>query len=182
MPSLSATNRRFKTRFEVLEGGSGFFHGVINEPGQGEVPSYQFNLPRRLLRVDAKLPVSDGMVIQDQEGTTFMVGKHGSSESRGGVLFRSFRLFEATKQFTWQKREKAIDPITMLPRDVGMVDQTPLWGCYEPSPEMFDRAVRSSFEGGRFITNRLIERDDIVDGRKVTRVDEQLGVYICTLG
>lgn len=182
MPSLSAVNSRFTTRFEIVDGGSGFFDAIINEPGQGEMPSYQFNLPRRLLRVEAGVPIDAGIVVRDPEGSTFMLGKHGSSESRGGTLFRSFRMFEATGQFRWEKREKVIDTITMLPKDTGLLPQVPLWGCYEPSPEVFDRAVRMNFETGRFITNRKVDRDDMIDGRKVTRIDEQLGLYIVTLG
>lgn len=182
MPSLSAVNRRFTTRFEIVEGGSGYFNAVINEPGQGEVPAYQFNLPRRLLRVEDGIPVNTGMVIRDPEGTVYMLGKHGSSESRGKTLFRSFRMFEANAQYTWEKRSKEVDPITKLQKDTGLVVHAMIWGCYEPSPEVFDRAVRTNFETGRFITNRLVDRDDVIDGRKVTRVDEQLGIYICTLG
>lgn len=182
MPSLSRVDTRFQTTFSIIEGGSGSFRGVITEPGQGEVPSYQFNLPRRLLRVPESLPLTSGQVVQDSIGTTFMLGEHGASEVRGEVLFRNFRMFQATGQFSWQKRKKKIDLVTRLETDDGLADQPDVWGVYEPSPEMFDRALRSGFEVGRFITNRAVARDDMVDSRKVSRVDQQLGVYICTLG
>jgi hypothetical protein len=41
---------------------------VITEPNQGEVPAYLFNLPRRLLRVDASLPLKAGMVVRASAG------------------------------------------------------------------------------------------------------------------
>jgi hypothetical protein len=43
-------------------------------------------------------------------GTVWMVGEHGDAETHSGVLFRSFVMFEATQQFTWQKRGKIVDP------------------------------------------------------------------------
>jgi hypothetical protein len=182
MPSLHNADDRFGTLLTVIEGGSGDFTGIVSEPGQGEVPSYQFNLPRRLLRVNSGLPLQTGMVVRSPEGTTWMLAKHGDSEVHSGALFRNFRLFEATQQFSWEKRGKVIDPITRLPKDAGMVAQPDIWGSYEPSPEMFDRQMRTSFEAGRFITTADVKRDDIVDGKKVSRVDIQLGLRLCTLG
>lgn len=182
MPSLQRANDRFGTSLTIIEGGSGQFTGVITEPNQGEVPAYLFNLPRRLLRIDINLPVTAGMAVRGSGGTVWMLGEHGDAETARGILFRSFVMFEATQQFSWDKRGKAIDPITRLEKDTGLVAQPPIWGCYEPSPEMFDRQVRTSFESGRFITTADVQRDEVVDGRKVVRVDMQLGLRVCTLG
>jgi hypothetical protein len=182
MPSLQRVDERFGSLFTVIQGGGGQFTGMLSEPPQGEVPSFQFNLPRRLLRVEAKLPITEGMVIRTPDGTAFMVGHHGAAESYQGALFRNFRLFEATGQFSWQRRGKEIDPATRLPRDTGLQDLPAIYGVYEPSPEMFDRQMRTSFEAGRFITNSDVKINDVVDGRKVSRVDMQLGLRLCTLG
>jgi hypothetical protein len=182
MPLLSSTDSRFTTTFTIIEGGSGSFRGIITEPGQGEVPSFQFNLPRRLLRVSPDLALTTAMVVRDQAGAVYMLGKHGSAHMGDEVLFRNFRLFEASKQFSWQSRGSTIDPVTRLKRDTALTAAVPIWGAYEPGLERFDRGMQSAFELGRFITNRTIGRDDIVDGRKVTRVDEQLGLQIVALG
>lgn len=182
MPSLQRSDDRFGTRLTIIEGGSGQFTGVVSEPNQGEVPSFQFNLPRRLLRVDVAMPLKPGVIVRAAEGTVWMLGEHGDAETSHGTVFRTFRMFEATQKFGWQKRAKKIDPVTRLETDIGMEDQPPVWGAYEPSPEMFDRQMRTSFEGGRFITNAPIERDDMIDGRKVSRVDIQLGLRIAQLG
>lgn len=182
MPSLQQADERFGTLLTLIEGGSGQFRGIVSEPGQGEVPSYQFNLPRRLLRVEAGLPITAGQVVRSPEGTTWMLGKHGDSELERGITFRSFRMFEATQLFSWKKRDKVVDLATTLPKDNGLLDQPDIWGAYEPSPEMFDRQMRTTFETGRFITTADVKRDDVVDGRKVSRVDLQLGLRLCTLG
>jgi hypothetical protein len=122
------------------------------------------------------------MVIRASAGTTWMLGEHGDAETNRGVLFRSFVMFEATQKFTWKKRGKTIDPVTKLERDTGLVDQPAIWGCYEPSPEMFDKQLHSNFETARLITTADVQRDDVVNGMKVNRVDMQLGVRIVTLG
>jgi hypothetical protein len=182
MPSLQRADDRFGTPLTVLEGGSGQFTGVITEPNQGEVPAYLFNLPRRLLRVSASLPVKPGMVVRGTGGTVWMLGEHGDAETNQGIIFRSLVMFEATQQFTWQKRSKVKDKITGLDKDAGLVAQPSIWGCYEPSPEMFDRQLHSNFETARLITTADVQRDDVVNGMKVNRVDVQLGVRIVTLG
>lgn len=183
MPSLLSVDDRFGTRLTVLEGGSGDFTGSVTEPDQGAVPAYQFNLPRRLLRVSPTLPVRAGMVVKSEGGSVWMVGQHGAAETSSGPIYRNFRLFEAAGQFSWQRRGKVIDPVTRLEKDTGLVDRPNIWGAYEPgNQEAFDRQIRSSIETGRFITNANIQRDDVVDGRKVTRVDLQLGLRLCSLG
>lgn len=141
-----------------------------------------FTLPRRLLRVETRMPVTTGMVLRTPEGTVFMVGAHGAAETHQGALYKNFRLFEATGQFSWQRRGKEIDPATRLPRDSGLQDLPAIWGAYEPTPEMFDRQMRTSFEAGRFITTADVQLNDVVDGKKVSRVDVQLGLRICVLG
>lgn len=182
MTLLSSADARFASQLTVLEGGSGLFKGIITEPSQGEAPAYQFNNPRRILRVRDGVPVKTGMVIQSQDGAIFMVAEHGASSKQGDILFRSFRLFEADRRFSWQTRQSTIDPVTRLPRDIGLSDPVMIYGAYEPAPERFDRQVRASFETARFITNRKVGLNDMVDDKKVSRVDEQLGIYLVTLG
>lgn len=122
------------------------------------------------------------MVLKTEMGSVYMVGRHGDSEQGDGTLFRTYRLFEAERQFTWLRRSKVIDPVTRLARDTGKTDKGLIWGAFEPSPEMFDRQLRSSFETGRFITNADVQEDDIVNDMKVSRVDMQLGLRLVALG
>lgn len=182
MPSLHNPTSRFSTGFTITQGGSGHFQGVLTEPNQGETPSYQFNLPRRLLRVPQTLPLKSGSLLKSDGGSIYMVGDHGDAESYRGVLFRTFRLFEADRQLEWLQRGKGVDPVTRLPRDTGLVSKGMIWGAYEPSPEMFDRQVRVSFEQARWITTADVQLDDVVDGMKVARVDIQLGLRLVNLG
>lgn len=179
MPSLQRSDDRFTTNFKILDGGSGTFSGVIDEPNTGQVPSYQFTMPRRQLRIDAALPVAVGAVVQTESGQVFMLGHHGDAMVAG---FRSFRLFEADKQYSWKRRQKGIDAVTGLETDTGLQLIGQVWGAFEPSPEMFDRQFRATFETARFITNAAVSRDDLINEMKVTRSDIQLGLRLLTLG
>lgn len=179
MPSLQKSDDRFGARIEILEGGSGFFKGIVDEPGQGTIPAYQFTNPRRLLRVNPDAPVKPSMVIRTLGGSVFIVGELGDAEN----IFKSFRLFETTGQYNWQKRTKTIDPVTQLPMDTGLLTERMIWGAYEPaSQEVFDRQLHVEMENGRFITNAPIKLNDIVAGKRVTRVDAVLGVKLGVIG
>lgn len=179
MASLQKADDRFMHRFEVIEGGSGFFKGVIDEPSQGSLPVYQWVNGRRILRVNPNTPISAGMVIRTSNGSVFIVAVLGDAED----IFDSYRLVEVTGKYLWQTRTKTVEPITGLDKDSGLNAGTLIWGSYEPAAtEMFDRQIRSSFETARFVTNKPVELNDIVDNKRVARADAQLGVYVLTLG
>jgi hypothetical protein len=178
MPSLQKVNDRFTTRIEVIENGSGFFQGIVDEPSQGSLPSYQFTNGRRVLRMNPGVPVKASMVIKTAGGAIFIVGNLGDDDT----VFQSFRLFETTGRYTWQTRGKRIDPVTKLPEDTGIQVKGSIWGTYEPgSQEIFDRQLHLDVETGNFITNADIQRDDLIDGKRVTRVDRVLGVKLAVL-
>jgi hypothetical protein len=183
MLSLASVDEKFKTRFEIIQNGVGVFTGIIDEISQTQVPSYVFSPPRRLLRVDKLLPLSTKMILKTQGGTIYLIGQHGDSETAQGTVFRSFRLFQSTKLFHWQRRQSKLNAVTNLPETEEMIDMTPpyIYGSYEPTPEAFDRETHVSVETARFITNQPIHRQDRVDGKDVIRVDEQLGLFIATL-
>jgi len=178
MPSLQKVNNRFLTRIAVIENGSGFFQGIVDEPSQGSLPSYQFTNGRRILRTNPGVPVQSGMVIKTQGEAIFIVGNLGDDDT----VFQSFRLFETTGRYQWQTRGKSIDPVTKLPQDTGLISHGLIWGAYEPSSqEVFDRQLHLNMETGNFITNANVQRDDIIDDKRVTRVDNVLGVKLAVL-
>lgn len=178
MPSLQKVNNRFLDRIEVIEGGSGFFHGIVAEPSQGTIPAYQFTNGRRLLRTNPGVPVKSGMVIRTVGGAIFITGNLGDDDD----VFQSFRLFETTGRYKWEGRTSKIDPVTELPMEDVAVDKGMIWGVYEPaSQEVFDRQLHLNIESGNFITNANIKRDDMIDGKRVVRVDRVLGVKLAVL-
>jgi hypothetical protein len=183
MLSLASVDDKFRTRFEIIQNGAGVFTGIIDEISQTQVPSYVFSPPRRLLRVEKLLPLSTKMILRTQGGTIYLIGQHGDSETAQGTVFRSFRLFQSTKLFRWERRQATTNIVTGLPETDQMVPMDPalIYGSYEPTPEAFDRETKVSIETARFITNQPIKRQDRIDGKDVIRVDEQLGLFIATL-
>lgn len=179
MPNLIRPTDRFSKPLEIIEGGSGKFKGVMDEPPQGMVAAYAFTEPRRLLRMrpDQRIPV--GCVIKDAMENTFIVAEQGASVD----VFKSYRLFDTTGRYKWERRTTVVESITGLETDeIINQDMGMIWGVLEPQPEQFDRQIRSSFEISRFITNKGIQTNDIINGERVTRVDNLLGVYLISLG
>lgn len=179
MVSLKSVQTRFEVPFEVVEGGSGMFNGVISEAEQSAQPTYIFIQPRHVLRVKAPTALALGVVVRAPSGAEYLVGDNGPSEHPQGVLWESFRLFEVTKPVRWERRVKVTDVVTGLPRDSHLqLLGTPRM-CLEPMDrEAFDRRLRSSIEQSRFMTGAAVEADDVLDGRPVIRADVMLGVTI----
>lgn len=178
MPSLQKVNNRFLTRIQVIENGQGFFQGIIDEPNQGTIPSYQFTNGRRILRTNPGTPVKPSMVLKTKGGDTFITATLGDDDD----IFDSLRLFETTGRYKWQTRGKIIEPITGLPQDDTLVDMGMIWGAYEPaSREVFDRQLHLNMESGNFITNAKVKRDDVIDGKRVIRVDNVLGITLAVI-
>lgn len=179
MVSLKCVSHRFETSFEVLEGGSGTLPAVLSEAEQGSQPAYIFISPRHVLRVRLPSALRAGMVIQSVIGDKYIVGENGGSENGRGVLWDSFRLFEAKRTVLWQRRVKVLDPITQLLRDDGLQTLGRPWVALEPlERESLDRKIHASIEQSRFICGADILADDLLDGQPVTRSDLMLGVKV----
>lgn len=182
MLSLNSIDEKFKIVFEIIENGTGTFHGIIDEIVQNQAPSFVFVPPRRLIRIEAQLPIDTSMVIRSQGGAIYMLAEHGESESFQGTVFKSFRLFPTHEKWKVMRRMPVVELVTGLKSDDGEpVEVANIWGSYEPLQEAFDRETRVAAETARFITNSEIKQGDIIDHKRVFRVDKQLGLYIATL-
>lgn len=181
MLSLASVDDKFHIKFEIVENGQGTFSGIIDEIVQNQAPSFVFIAPRRLLRVPAALPLNTAMVVKSQAGTHYMLGEHGFAESFQGTVFNSFRLFPTSSKFGLQRRVKTVELVTGLDEDEQLVTVDNIWGSYEPLQEQFDRETRVAAETARFISNKELKRGDVIDGKRVFRVDRELGLYIATL-
>jgi hypothetical protein len=179
MVSLSSVGSRFTIDVEVIEGGSGVIRGVVSETEQNQIPAYIFVQQRHVLRTEAPTALKFGMVIRTPSGAVYIVGDNGPSETQNGVVWLSFRLFEASGQVTWQRRLKVLDPVALVERDDRLQELGTVWVALEPlDREVFDRKIRASIEQSRFISGSAVLADDILDGRQVIRSDVQLGIRV----
>ncbi|MGN6820277.1 MAG: hypothetical protein ACTHJR_16560 [Sphingomonas sp.] len=175
-------NRRFEVPFTVVQGGSGQVNAILSETDQQAQPSYIFVQPRHVLRTDFPTGLRSGMVVRAPGGQVFICGDNGPSETHEGTIWQSFRLFEPTGKYLWQRRMKVIDPITRLPMDDSLQTLGTIYAAIEPiDREAFDRQIRVNFEQVRFITGSPVQDDDLIDNRAITKVDKQLGCYIGVL-
>lgn len=182
MVNLKSVQRRFEIMFTIIDGGSGQFRAVIAETDQVNQPSYIFVPPRHVLRTPSPSPLQPGMVIRSPYGSVFIVGYNGPSENHEGRLWNSFRLFEPTGQYDWVRRTKVLDPVTRQERESVPQNMGKIWVAIEPMDrEQTDREIRTSFEQARFITGALIQSDDLINDRPVTKVDRQLGLAVGVL-
>jgi hypothetical protein len=179
MVSLSSVQRRFEIECQVIEGGTGVVHGVLAEAPQAQAPSYVFVAPRMILRVRKPSALRSGMVVRTPEGSVYIVGDNGPSEVSQGTLWESYRLFEATGQYNWQRRTKTVDPVTRLPQEGPLQELGLVWAALEPEDRMaVDLKLRVNIEQSRFIAAKPILPDDILNGQPVIRSDSQLGILI----
>jgi hypothetical protein len=182
MVSLISVSERFHIPWTLIAGGSGEVFGTVSETDQTSQPSYIFVRPRHVFRTQFPTALKSGMVIQSPHGIVFIVGDNGPSELKEGVLWQSFRVFEPTGQYLWQRRTTTLDPITRIetegpPESLGVV-----YAAIETMDRLqSDREMRQNFEQQRFITSADVQADDLFDNRIVTKVDKQLGLAIGTL-
>jgi hypothetical protein len=166
----------------VIEGGRGTIYGTLTETDQTQIPAYTFVNPRRIMRTNPASALRAGMVLRSPSGEVFIVGENGPSDAPGGMLWQSWRLFEATAQVTWQRRTSIIDAVTQLPREGQLQDMGMIWALIEPTDrETPDLTMRVSHEQDRLLCGAAIQHDDLVNGKKVIRADLVLGVRLGTL-
>lgn len=180
MPSLASVGRRFHKLFQVIEGGTGYVRGVMSEVDQEEQPSFIFVQPRHVLRTPYPSALKSGMVIRAESNTVFIVGDNGPSENYQGILWNSFRLFEATGQYQWGRLLTEEDFITHIPRtDPEPIDLGMVWAAIEGMDrEVSDREQRVVFGQHRVIAGADLREGDLLDNRTVTKLDRQLGLAI----
>jgi hypothetical protein len=177
--SLKTAGDRFEITFSLVAGGSGKLRGILTETDQNSQPSYVFVQPRHVLRVPANSPAKAGMIVRSPSGELFILGDNGPSEVSRGHLWNSFRLFEPTGKFSWKRRTKIHDPVTLQNVEGPEVDLGEIWVAMEPLDRaLSDREMRVSFEQLRFITGEDIRVGDRIDNRNITKVDRQLGLAI----
>jgi len=156
--------------------------GIITETDQSQVPSYIFVPPRHIYRMTYPTALKVGQVVETPTNLRFIVGDNGPSEQSEGVLWQSFRLFQATHYLPWTRRTTTIDPITRLDRDAVPEDKGNIWVAIEPTDrEELDRRIKHSAERARFISGENVEADDLIGDYEVIRSDRQLGLQIGVL-
>lgn len=167
--------RSFMKSFRKATGGS--FKGQVFAPVD-YMPLDNFSTPRRMLRTGADADVDAGTVFLI--GTRrYMLAYHSDHETPR-LSMKTWRLFEVDQDLSWQRYTAIEDLVTGLPRDTELTDLGTIYAALElPKTESDQLNVpRPKY---RLVTNSVIQLGDLVDGKKVTQVWTQLGVWFAEI-
>lgn len=173
MMGLENAGRRFESRIQI-ENGQAFYGQFLEIPDTTRVSN--FNSARRLLRTSRNSTVQIGQIIVDAYGIFWMVGEHGQSENR----HHYFKLFQADLQLSWERETTEESLLTGLKGGIARVLVGQIRGTYERRTDETGSAFPDE-PANLFITNADLKRNDLVDNRKVIRIDHQLGLTIAEL-
>jgi len=173
MMGLENAGRRFESKIQI-EGGQKVFGQFLEIPDTTRVSN--FNSARRLLRTSKTAGVRPGQVLIDAYGIYWMVGEHGQSENR----HHYFKLFQADLQLSWARNMVEEDVLTGLKGSVMLSPLGEIRGTYERRTDETGSMMPDE-PANLFITPADLKKNDLVDGRKVIRVDHQLGLTIAEL-
>lgn len=179
---MERTRQKFEIMFSILENGAGNFLGALEDINLSEGSTVSWVAPRRILKVEPKLAIKGGMVIQSPGGSPYMVANYSLSETSEGSPFRSFKLYEASSRATLVRRTTIIEPRTGLPKEGPKGPPILIYAAFEPLQEAFDRELRIPNEKTRLVTNYPIQNGDLINGEAVIEVHPALGVYGAVLG
>jgi hypothetical protein len=182
MSRLRDVAEKFATFFTIIAGGSGLVRGALSPANLNEQPAYLFITPRHVFKTPFPTALKPGMVLRSNGGEVFIVGENGPSDTFKGMLWQSFRLFEATGQYEWARGKEYQDQITHLKTKGKPEVIDTIWAALESlDREVADREMRVNFEQRRVITGSPIKVGDTVDNHTVSKVDKQLGLWIGVL-
>lgn len=175
MTRLRRTSARLETPVKVVGGPRTV--GVIQLPSDTSDPGIEFAYPKMAIRVGRRSLLRAGLVIET-EGGFHLLADHSASQD-----YKTFYMLGCDRQVTWTRPVPAIDPISLLPTsgstptDLGLI-----WVIWERNRrEYADLPIRFNQETTLSATGADVQIGDMLDGRKVTRVNMSLGIRVLEL-
>lgn len=180
MVSLATAGLRFNS---IMQTDAGFpFSGTIEPAEEGDMPSYDFSVPRLILRVSRDCPVMTGATIVDVADRRYLLGDHDVSFAYNVIEHRTHRLFAMTDQVSWERGTTVTDTLTNLQKATGKTPLGNIWVLLERQERQFaDNTLRVKEDIRRIITGTELQLGDLVDGSVVKRIDSVLGVWLAEI-
>lgn len=173
MRSFAGVGERFVKDMMTLEGTG--IRGVIMPASDREGSPFEFSAPRVVLRTRVDSEVTPGVIFRSPGGPLYMVGDHFAAEAD----YKSWLIFLIENQFKWERPTEAADTLTGLPKNSGKTDLGMIYASVEYDRRMFtDPGLRLKTERVTLITNVAVKPGDLLDGNLVTRVTQDLGLFI----
>lgn len=172
---LAKVGARFKMKFKTVTGLE-FYGQILDIPDTSRVTN--FFSARRYLRVSPKCPVAvtDVVIVN---GINYLVGFHGDGFHHEPI-YRHYKLFEVDLQVAWQKTAKVKNPVTGVYETGRATQATTVYLSMQPKSQIED-SIHIPQQTYLALSNVQVERDDVLGKYVVTKVDEQLGLYVLEL-
>lgn len=148
---------------------------IIQRPPDIDRPGAEYSSPSLTMRVAKGSLVQSGQVVRLPGGDHYLVGNHSSTRD-----WTTHHLFLADRQVVWSRYVKVIDNLTGIervlpdPQELGTV-----WVLWEKVRREFtDLNLRIAQQNHLMVTGSDVREDDLIDGKKVIRVNHALGLNV----
>jgi hypothetical protein len=160
----------------TLEGSA--FRGTIMPASDQQGSPFEFSSSRVILRTRGEVIIGAGSVFRARPGgPRYIVGEHYAAEDD----YRSWKLFLIERELTWKRMKPTTDDLTGLVKNSGSrpEDLGTIYAAVEHDRRLFtDPGLKLRTEKVTLVTNSPVQPKDIVNNELVTRVTEDLGLFI----
>jgi hypothetical protein len=155
------------------------FRGIIM-PASESVSGSQILENRLLLKTRPNEPVSEGMLVLDQAGRPFLLGRDDTQLSEGASIAKTYRMFRMTGQYSWQRAASGTDTVTGLAKRTGQTEMGPIYAAIEHLSNLdVDRGTHMTSVKYQVITSAAVQLQDQIDNHLVRRITQVFGIYVC---
>ena len=175
MRSFAGVGDRFLTEMRTIEGSA--FRGTIMPASDQQGSPFEFSSTRVILRTRGEVTIDSGSVFTTRPGgPMYIVGQHYAAEAD----YRSWKLFLVEKILPWARSVSIKDDLTGLDKNAGPpIDLGVIYAAVEHDRRLFtDPGLKLKMEKVTLVTNAPVQPKDLIDGELITRVTEDLGLYI----
>lgn len=173
MRSFAGVGDRFLKEMTTLEGTT--IRGTIMPASDREAPAGVMSAPRVVLRTRRESEVTAGTIFRSPGGPLYLVGSYFAADND----YCSWRIFLLEKQYEWTRKKAKKDDLTGLERTNGAEPMGMIWAAVEHERRLFtDPGLKLKTERVLVVTNSPVKAGDLLDGQLITRVTEDLGLYV----
>lgn len=173
---LLKVGERFRTKYKLVNGAE-FYGHVLDIPDTSRVSN--FLTARRYLRTNPFITNVFPSCVVNINGEIYIVGDHGTG-FYFSPIYKHFKLFEVDKVVDWYKVTKTADPVTSVNKTNRVLQSEKVYLSTQPKGVIED-SLHIPQQTFLAISNKEVSRNDIVDGKIVTKVDYVLGCWLLEL-
>lgn len=172
---LAKVGSRFKMKFKTIAGLE-FFGQMLDIPDTSRVTN--FFSARRYMRVSPGCPLKPTDVVI-ANGIKYLVGFHGDGYHHEPI-YRHYKMFEVDQEVAWYKKTFTENPVTGVKELTRTPQATTVYLSMQPKSQIED-TIKIPQQTYLALSNVEVARDEVLGKYIVTKVDEQLGLFVLEL-